>query len=71
MYTLTPEVPADNAEKTWDNSTDPRTLVSVVFSFVALVTTALFESGLGGIIGVTEPLASAWLRWTASGVAST
>ncbi|WP_306358358.1 MULTISPECIES: hypothetical protein [unclassified Nocardia] len=58
-FTLTPEVPADNADKTWDNTTDPPTLVSVVFSFVASVGTELFSSGLGGIHGVTEPLAEA------------
>ncbi|WP_306362212.1 hypothetical protein [Nocardia sp. CC227C] len=58
-FTLMPDVPADNADNTWDNTTDPPTLVSVVFSFVASVETELFSSGLGGIHGVTEPLAEA------------
>ncbi|MFI6170770.1 hypothetical protein ACIBCN_28575 [Nocardia sp. NPDC051052] len=59
LYTLNLPVPADNARKTWDDSTDPRTLISAVFSFVAPVTAELFDSGLGALIGVTEPLAAA------------
>ncbi|WP_280358510.1 hypothetical protein [Nocardia otitidiscaviarum] len=59
LFTLSPAVPADNARKTWDDATAHRTLVGAVFSLVAPVTTELFDSGLGGLLGVTEPLAAA------------
>ncbi|MFB7718110.1 hypothetical protein [Nocardia sp. NPDC056100] len=59
LYRIHSEVPADDAVKTWDNTTDPRTLVSAVFTFRVPVDTELFDSGLGGLLGVTEPLAAA------------
>ncbi|MFE3195396.1 hypothetical protein ACFXHA_40785 [Nocardia sp. NPDC059240] len=58
-FDLNLPVPADNARKTWDTTTDPRTLVSAVFSMVAPIETEIFASGLGGLTGVTEPLAEA------------
>ncbi|MFB7718173.1 hypothetical protein [Nocardia sp. NPDC056100] len=59
LYKLSPEVPADNAEKLWDTTTSPRTLITAVFSILHPVTTELFSSGIGGLYGVTESLAAA------------
>lgn len=59
LFTLNPAIPADNARKTWDDTSEARTLLSAVFSIVAPVTTELFGSGLGRLYGVTEPLAVA------------
>ncbi|QIS03040.1 hypothetical protein F5X71_12595 [Nocardia brasiliensis] len=59
LFTLSFPVPADNARKIWDDTTDPRTLVSAVFSMVAPIDSEIFNSGLGGLTGVTEPLAQA------------
>ncbi|MFF2554118.1 hypothetical protein ACFVUS_24180 [Nocardia sp. NPDC058058] len=59
LYKLSPEVHADNADKTWDATTTPRTLLTAVFSVLYPITTELFSSGIGGLYGVTESLAAA------------